>query len=209
VIADLARATAFFLTVTQLGGAVGGATAGAIWSSTLPGRLRAYLPAETQGEIDSIIGSLAVALSFQPGTPTRAGIERAYTEVQHILNLVALVALVPALICMLAMQDVKLLDEPNPEGIVHLATALPAGACVRPFDTEGTLTSARRRCVRRLARERGQHPPPALTSLLGSTVHALYHLALHRQVCHAAAPCGTSRYREATYHRGSIIIEVS
>lgn len=107
---------------------MGGAFAGAIWSSSLPGRLREYLPAESQSEIQSIIGSIAVALSYQPGTPTRIGIERAYTEVQHILNTVALVALVPALLCMLAMQEVELPDEMNAEGVVKLATATTAGA---------------------------------------------------------------------------------
>lgn len=51
---QVAAATAVFLTVLELGGAVGSAISGAIWSSLIPKKLALYLPADTKGQASAI-----------------------------------------------------------------------------------------------------------------------------------------------------------
>ena len=45
---EVAAATAIFLTVLEIGGAVGNAISGAIWSHSVPEKLVRYLPAEVE-----------------------------------------------------------------------------------------------------------------------------------------------------------------
>jgi hypothetical protein len=124
---DIAIVTAVFLTITQIGGAVGGAASGAIWSTFLPKMLRKHLPTSSKKELDGIFGSIAVAISYDPASPERQGINRAYVEVQRYLNIAALLGLLPALVCAMLMQNVKLsVEEPDAPGerIVALADVL-------------------------------------------------------------------------------------
>lgn len=96
------------LTITQIGGAVGGAVSGIIWTTWLPSKLTKNLPNATPEEISKIFGSMSVALSYAPGTPERNGIDKAYFDVQRMLNLAALLGLIPALLSALMMDDVRM-----------------------------------------------------------------------------------------------------
>ncbi|BGP33078.1 hypothetical protein JCM10296v2_004867 [Rhodotorula toruloides] len=121
---DVAIATAIFLTITQVGGAVGGSIAGAVWSTSLPRRLVYHLPSSEQSHIPSIIASLPYALSFPSGSVTRIAINKAYVDVQKILNGLAMAMLVPGLLSMCAMKDVNLgKDDQGGEGVVVLGRA--------------------------------------------------------------------------------------
>ncbi|GAA6006045.1 hypothetical protein JCM10207_007324 [Rhodosporidiobolus poonsookiae] len=122
---DVAIATAIFLTITQIGGAVGGSIAGAVWSTTLPSRLKFHLPLEDHHHIDQIIASLPYALSFPAESVTRLAINRAYVDVQKVLNLLAMAMLAPALISMCVMKNVNLEkdDQGVGEGVVVLGRA--------------------------------------------------------------------------------------
>lgn len=82
---DVAMATALFLTGLEMGGAVGSAVAGAVWSHTMPKKLRLYLPPETQARANDIFSELSVALSYPAGTATRAAINRSYQETMDLL----------------------------------------------------------------------------------------------------------------------------
>ena len=108
--ADVAMATAAFLTITQLGGAVGSALSGAIWNSLLPRALRQSLPESELIHIADIVGSLSVALSYAPGSAARVAIDGAYAHAQYVLNIVALLALMPTLWAVFAMRDTILHD---------------------------------------------------------------------------------------------------
>lgn len=130
--ADVAIATAIFLTITQVGGAVGGSIAGAVWSTSLPRRLAHHLPSSEQRHIPSIIASLPYALSFPSGSATRIAINKAYVDVQKVLNGLAMAMLVPGLLSMCAMKDVNLgKDDQGGEGVVVLGRASFLGACRR------------------------------------------------------------------------------
>ncbi|KAL8291955.1 hypothetical protein RQP46_001421 [Phenoliferia psychrophenolica] len=122
---DVGIATTTFLTITQIGGAVGGAAAGAIWSTLLPSRLAAHLPTDSLSLIPEIMASLPYTLTFEMGTPIRTAINAAYVETQQRLNLVAIVALLPALLCVCAMKntDLEREDQGQGEGVVVLGRA--------------------------------------------------------------------------------------
>lgn len=144
---DLSISTAIFLTITQIGGAVGGALAGAIWTTLLPARLRLYLPVEDADEIvTKVMASLAYALSFEAGSSTRLAIDRAYADVQHVLNMLALICLFPALLCACLMQDTHLDHEDKSDGgdrVVVLGSRGNAPARLEPaLATEHSETSS-------------------------------------------------------------------
>jgi hypothetical protein len=128
--ADVAIATAIFLTITQVGGAVGGSIAGAVWSTYLPRRLHRHLPADGIPHIPQILASLPYALSFPPGSPIRLGIDKAYVDVQRVLNGLAMGMLLPGLVAMCSMRNVNLAAEDHSvgEGVVVLGRASFLGA---------------------------------------------------------------------------------
>lgn len=96
------------LNMYTTGGAVGGAVSGIIWTTWLPKKLAEYLPNASPEELSQIFGSMSVALSYEPGTPERIGINQAYYTVQRMLNLAALLGLLPALISALMMENVRM-----------------------------------------------------------------------------------------------------
>lgn len=111
---DVGIATAVFLTVTQIGGAVGSSLAGSVWTSMLPAQLRQRLPASEHSNIDRIVGDLSYTLSYPIGSPIRTAINDSYVEVQRMLNLISLLALIPCLISGFMMQNVDLSSPSGP-----------------------------------------------------------------------------------------------
>ncbi|GAA6040600.1 hypothetical protein JCM8097_008062 [Rhodosporidiobolus ruineniae] len=122
---DVAIATAIFLTITQVGGAVGGSIAGAVWSTILPHALEKHLSPADYHHIPQIIASLPYCLSFPIGSAIRTAIDQAYVDVQKVLNWLAMSMLLPALVSMCSMKDVNLSKEDpgNGEGVVVLGRA--------------------------------------------------------------------------------------
>jgi len=87
-------ATATFLTMAQVGVAVGAALSGAIWGKLIPLKLYKYLPDTAKGDVQKIYSSVVVACSYEWGSPEREAIARAYQEVVTVLLRVALAACV-------------------------------------------------------------------------------------------------------------------
>ncbi|KAL9082386.1 MAG: hypothetical protein Q9159_006458 [Coniocarpon cinnabarinum] len=87
---QVAAATAVYLTVLEIGGAVGSAISGAVWSSNILSKLEQYLPPESRSEAATIFASITTASTSYPrGTPERAAIDRAYQETMRILLIIA------------------------------------------------------------------------------------------------------------------------
>lgn len=105
---EVAAATAMFLTSMEMGGAVGAAISGAIWSSLIPKKLEQYLPEETKSHAGEIFGKLTKALEYPMGSPTRLGINRAYQETMNRLLTFAIVVTLPLIPLSLLMVDYKL-----------------------------------------------------------------------------------------------------
>ncbi|KAJ5195254.1 uncharacterized protein N7498_008692 [Penicillium cinerascens] len=105
---EVAAATAMFLTSMEMGGAVGAAISGAVWSHQIPKKLLQYLPEETKSEAGEIFGKLTKALSYEFGSPTRTAINRAYQETMNRLLILAIIVTLPLIPLSLAMVDYKL-----------------------------------------------------------------------------------------------------
>ncbi|EEP75905.1 siderophore iron transporter mirC [Uncinocarpus reesii 1704] len=105
---EVAAATAMFLTALEMGGAVGSAVSGAVWTSSVPKRLRNYLPPESQKDAEEIFGKLTKALSYPLGTPTRIAINRAYEETMGTLLTIAVCVTIPLIPLSLLMKDYRL-----------------------------------------------------------------------------------------------------
>jgi hypothetical protein len=72
--ADVATVTAVVLLITEIGGAIGSAIAGAIWANVMPGKLLKYLPFATDTERAQLFGSIGSAVAFPRGHPVREGV---------------------------------------------------------------------------------------------------------------------------------------
>lgn len=108
---QVAAATAVWLTILEIGGAVGNAISGAIWTSNIPGKLQAYLPAENQADALLIFGNLTMAadyVAYPPGSPVRIAINRSYQETMKLLLTAAVVVAAPLIPLSLVMKNYKL-----------------------------------------------------------------------------------------------------
>lgn len=87
---NVAMATAMFLTLISVGGAVGNAVSGSIWSNMLPGALDKHLAGTSAaGNVTDIYNDYFKAMTFAVGTEERTAINAAYSEVYQIQLIVA------------------------------------------------------------------------------------------------------------------------
>nr|POE79646.1 siderophore iron transporter mirc [Quercus suber] len=107
--AEVAAATAGFLTLLEIGGAVGSAISGAIWSANILPKLEAYLPPETLDRAQDIYGNVSMAATGWPmGSPTRDAINLAYQETMTKILIMAVIMATPCIFISLLMKDYKL-----------------------------------------------------------------------------------------------------
>ncbi|KAH9210765.1 major facilitator superfamily domain-containing protein [Leptodontidium sp. 2 PMI_412] len=104
----VAVATAVFLTCVELGGAVGSAISGAVWSKNIPAKLNLYLPDATKSNATVIYNNINNAVIYPMGSPTREAINRAYQETMHTLLIIAICVTVPIFLLSLVMKNYKL-----------------------------------------------------------------------------------------------------
>ncbi|KAI2768350.1 hypothetical protein DTO012A8_6451 [Penicillium roqueforti] len=133
---EVAAATAMFLTSMEMGGAVGAAISGAVWSSAIPNKLLRYLPEESKGQAAEIFGKLTTALSYPMGSPTRIAINRAYQETMNRLLTLAVIATLPLIPLSLLMVDYKL-DKMGYGSPERRGAPPPVEAEVEPNSGEG------------------------------------------------------------------------
>lgn len=116
---DTAAVLAVLGTVTSIGGAVGLAVSGAIWTNTLPEQLAQNLPPSINNQSTTIFGSLTQQLSYAKGSPERDAIVDSYGYTQKILCLTATCISVGALVLVFFVRDVKLKEVRQPvKGLV-------------------------------------------------------------------------------------------
>ena len=106
--ADVAAATAVFLTILEIGGAVGTAVSGAVWTGNLLPKLQEYLPPAAQGDAQAIFGNLTLAKGYAAGSPEKVAIDRSYQETMDILLIIAACFCAPLIPLSLFMSNYKL-----------------------------------------------------------------------------------------------------
>lgn len=97
----------------NIGGAVGNSISGAIWTNTLPAKLREYLPSETADLWEDIYNDLEVQLSYEVGSPTRKAINAAYAMAQRNMLIAGTAIMAIAIGWVLMMKNIKLTKENN------------------------------------------------------------------------------------------------
>ncbi|EEB93658.1 hypothetical protein MPER_07652 [Moniliophthora perniciosa FA553] len=126
---DAAMVTAVVLLLTEVGGAVGNAVAGVIWSNQMPGKLAQYLPNVNATERASIYSSISFIRDMYPeGSETRDGIIRAYGDVMRTMVITATAVAVVPLVLSLLMPDWYLGDTQNAVDHAGLEGAAVAGS---------------------------------------------------------------------------------
>lgn len=105
---QVAAATAVFLVSVEIGGAVGAAISGAVWTKNIPAKLALYLPEAAKGEAANIFNSVTVAGSYAVGSAEAIAIDRAYQETMNILLVIAICCAAPLVPLALAMRNYKL-----------------------------------------------------------------------------------------------------
>ncbi|KAI0365208.1 drug:h+ antiporter [Pilatotrama ljubarskyi] len=111
--ADVAMITALVLLWTEIGAGVGGSIAGAIWSGTMPGKLREYLPGLSQEERDVLFGSITDVRARPMDDPVRQGVISAYGETMKTMLVVATALSVIPVVLALLMPNWYLGDQQN------------------------------------------------------------------------------------------------
>lgn len=101
---------ALLSTFGNLGGAVGASVSGAIWTNTLPQKLRELLPAETKDQWEEIYESLDVQLSYPVGSETRIAIQNAYAWSQRNMMIAGTAVMVLSIAWVLMMKNIKVKD---------------------------------------------------------------------------------------------------
>ena len=112
---DVAAATALFLAIVEVGGAVGSAISGAVWTANIPSKLEQYLPPSAKADATLIFGNLTLAESYTLGSPERIAIDRSYQETMNILLIISVCLAVPLLPLSLIMRNYKL-DQVSTDG---------------------------------------------------------------------------------------------
>lgn len=111
---DVAMVTAAVLLLTEIGGAIGSAIAGAIWTNTMPGNLARHLAGLLpQEEIDALFGSLTGVLKYPRGDPVREGVIEAYDETMKVMVVAATVLSAVPIVASLFMPNWYLGDTQN------------------------------------------------------------------------------------------------
>lgn len=121
---QVAAVTTVWLTLLEVGGAVGAAISGAIWSTYVPSKLQQYLPAGVA--YAPIFGDITVSSNYAlypAGSPTRIAINQAYQETMRYLLIGALCASAPILPLTFFLKNYKLDQMKQPvEGVVFGST---------------------------------------------------------------------------------------
>ncbi|KAG8744344.1 hypothetical protein FRC10_010324 [Ceratobasidium sp. 414] len=88
---EVAIVTAMVLLVTEIGGAIGTAIAGGIWTNTMPRQLEIHLPGVNETTRATLFGSITTIATYPPGDPIREGVIQAYDETMKVMLIAATV----------------------------------------------------------------------------------------------------------------------
>lgn len=91
-----------------IGGSIGNAISGAIWTNTFPQKLRELLPADLLPEADAIYGDLEKQLSYEVGSAARTAIIDSYAFAQQRMLIAGTVIMVLAMVFAFMIKDIKL-----------------------------------------------------------------------------------------------------
>ena len=101
-----------------VGGAVGSAVSGAIWTNTLPGALQKHLPEDALADWEDIYNDIDVQLSYPVGDPVRTAIQEAYGDAQSRMLIAGTSIMALALGFVFLIKNIKLSDLEQVKGVL-------------------------------------------------------------------------------------------
>ncbi|KAH6658286.1 MFS siderochrome iron transporter MirB [Truncatella angustata] len=101
-----------------IGGAVGNAISGAIWTNTFESALERFLPADALPELATIYASLPVQLSYPVGSPVRLAIQEAYGYAQTRMLAAGTGIMVLCFVWILLLQNFNVSKMSQTKGVV-------------------------------------------------------------------------------------------
>jgi hypothetical protein len=104
--ADVASMLALIGLFSSVGGAIGQAVSGAIYTNKFPAALDRALPGNATQNA-ALYGSLSVQLQYPLGSPERDAVIYAYADTQRYLTIAATCFLVPCFVCISVWTDFK------------------------------------------------------------------------------------------------------
>ncbi|EPQ29263.1 uncharacterized protein PFL1_03018 [Pseudozyma flocculosa PF-1] len=153
---DVAIVTALELLTTEIGAAMGSATAGWMLKSYLPAALAAHLPGMEREELDAVYGSLQAALKYPIGSAERSGIIAAWVQVMRYLCITATLALLPALFFGIAIPDTHLPDVHGAAAAGSVGATGAGGASSHNHHSGGSYHARTKRSSRSTSRSRSR-----------------------------------------------------
>lgn len=102
----------------SVGGSIGLAIAGAIWTGVFPKRLLEYLPENAKADFPTIYGSMVVQMSYPFGSPERDAINKAYGEAQKCMCIAAVAVLGIAWASVAFWRDINVKNYKQVKGVV-------------------------------------------------------------------------------------------
>lgn len=98
---------ALLSTFGNIGGAVGSSVSGAIWTNTLPVKLRLYLPDELKDQWETIYEDLEEQLKYPVGSAARTAIQSAYAVAQRNMMIAGTAIMGLAIVAVAIMRNIK------------------------------------------------------------------------------------------------------
>lgn len=103
---EIAVAIALWSMFASIGGSVGSAIAGALWTNIVPDRLYHNLPDELKNRTSIIFGDIEEQLKFPMGSPAREAIIEAFGHVQRLMVIVGCSFLPICIVCLMFWRNI-------------------------------------------------------------------------------------------------------
>ncbi|KAF7955575.1 hypothetical protein EAE96_004501 [Botrytis aclada] len=114
----VAAILALLYVVGNIGGAIGNAICGAIWTNTFPQALKRYLPESAMADFDNIYGDLSTQLSYPLGSETRIAIQQAYGYAQERMLIAGTVIIALAFAWVMMIKNINVAQKTQVKGTV-------------------------------------------------------------------------------------------
>lgn len=115
---DVAAALSLLYVVGTVGGSVGSAISGAIWTNTYSYALEQYLPESAMADFDMIYNDIETQLSYEPGSATRTAIQEAYAYAQTRMLAAGCGVMALGFIWMFFIKNINVAKNPQVKGMV-------------------------------------------------------------------------------------------
>ncbi|KAA8568874.1 hypothetical protein EYC84_007853 [Monilinia fructicola] len=114
----VAAILALLYVVGNIGGAIGNAICGAIWTNTFPQALARYLPESAMADFDIIYEDLATQLSYPVGSETRTAIQLSYGYAQEKMLIAGTSIIGLAFVWVMMIKNINVAQKTQVKGTV-------------------------------------------------------------------------------------------